>query len=725
MKNALNYLIGLLIIGLISLLAMKTSFATSPNLVSNPSMESSSNNQPTDWVQDNWGSLSASFTYPSSGAQDGSRSLRVDVSNYQNGDAKWFFKPVSVVPGKTYTYETFYKSSATTDIVMQITDSNNMASYSWLKTAPANNTALWQNTKADFTMPSNASKASVFHVVNSNGWLQTDNTFFGLKEDAPTPTDGNLLPNASLETADDRNAYKPSWWSSNSWGQNTPKFTYEVSGQQGNRSVKTEVTSFTSGDAKWFVDPVSVKPNQQYVYSHFYKSNIETQVVVAYIDASGNYTYEWLKSTPVAQDWQELTATFKTPASSQKVSIYHVVDKVGWLQIDNAKLVEYQPQPNTTSVPNPSVETESIANNKLPADWSHNSWGTNKATFEYAKTGRTGKRSVKVTMKNYVDGDAKWYFNPITTLTPGKQYRFSTWFKGTVAPEVVAMFIKADGSEQYFGLPKPLPGKNASTTWQPYTDTFTVPHDAVSTSVFMFINKNGWIQTDDYTITDYQPVGFNRPLLTLTFDDGHEDNVTTALPLLNQYGFKTTQCYTTQHVEGKPQEIQNVLAFFNSGHEICSHTISHPFLTSLTQTQLNNELKHSKQVLESIIGKPVLNFASPYGDYNASVNTAIAKYYQSHRTVDEGYNSKDNFDPMRLRVQNILSSTSASEVQAWIEQAKATNTWLILVYHRVANDPGPFDAYKSTFAQQLEVISQSGITVKTYQDALTEVRAQI
>ena len=28
--------------------------------------------------------------------------------------------------------------------------------------------------------------------------------------------------------------------------------------------------------------------------------------------------------------------------------------------------------------------------------------------------------------------------------------------------------------------------------------------------------------------------------------------------------------------------------------------------------------------------------------YNASVNTEIAQYFQSHRTTDEGFNSKDN-----------------------------------------------------------------------------------
>jgi peptidoglycan/xylan/chitin deacetylase (PgdA/CDA1 family) len=242
----------------------------------------------------------------------------------------------------------------------------------------------------------------------------------------------------------------------------------------------------------------------------------------------------------------------------------------------------------------------------------------------------------------------------------------------------------------------------------------------------MFVNGNGWLQTDDYSIADYHPNGFNRPLLTLTFDDGHEDNATNALPLLNQYGFKSTQCYATSFIEGQSQAVINgVMAFYNSGHEICSHTVTHPMLTTKVGADLDYELRHSKEYLEQLIGQPVLNFASPYGDHNAAVNDVIDNYYQSHRTVDEGFNSKDNFDIYRLRVQNILDTTTAAQVKAWVEQAQADKTWLILVYHRVATNPGPYDSYITDFTAQLEVIKQSGITVQTYQDALTEVRAQL
>jgi hypothetical protein len=83
-------------------------------------------------------------------------------------------------------------------------------------------------------------------------------------------------------------------------------------------------------------------------------------------------------------------------------------------------------------------------------------------------------------MAGYTDGDAKWFFDPIKTLTPGQQYRFSVNYKGSVIGHPVAMFLKADGTEQYFGMPVPL--STSTTAWQSYSDTFSVPTDAAPVS---------------------------------------------------------------------------------------------------------------------------------------------------------------------------------------------------------------------------------------------------
>ena len=455
----------------------------------------------------------------------------------------------------------------------------------------------------------------------------------------------------------------------NTWGTNTAQFEYSATGRTGTKSAKVTIPAYTSGDAKWFAEPVAVTAGKSYEYKDYYKSSVITRVVVGFINASGAYTYQELPTAPAsASAWTLYSASFAVPATASKATVFHLLDKVGNLSVDDVYLaVATAP---SAFIANGSFET--AATTTSPANWTGSAWGSNTPTYTYAKNGHTGTKSVKVTLANYVDGDAKWVFDPITSLTPGKQYRFTSWYKTNAkSPKVVAMYTDAAGSTRYAGLPAPLPATGANTTWQQYSDTFIVPTGTVSVSVFMFIAENAWLQTDDYSIAAYTPTGFNQPLLSLTFDDGQEDNITTSLPVLNQYGFKSTQCLATEFVSNDAAAPDRIRAFYNSGHEICSHTITHPQLTKVTNAQLTKELRDSKKLLESIIGRTVPNFATPYGDYNSKVLTGIKQYYTSHRTVDEGYNSKDNFDIYRIRVQNITPSVTAAQVDAWIKQAQA------------------------------------------------------
>lgn len=539
----------------------------------------------------------------------------------------------------------------------------------------------------------------------------------------PPPTTTSLVVNPSVEEVDTVNTAKPKSWSNGKWGTNAVQFSYVTTGHTGARSVKTQITSYSSGDAKWFFDPVAITAGSSYAYSHYYKSTVTTDIVARYIDVNGVDSYAWLATVPATTTWQQFSATVTPPAGAKQMTVYHIIYSVGELQIDDAELTINTPPPTDTSVvKNGSFET---ANNAMPANWSTGSWGTNTPLFEYLSGGAfSGNRSVMLTMSNYTSGDAKWFFNPITTLQSGKMYRFSTRYKTNTIPKAVAQFDRTDGTTVYFGLPNPQP--NGSGEWQYYSDTFTVPENTKDMTVFLMLDTNGWLQLDDQTISDYQPTGFNRALLTLTFDDGFEDNNTTVLPMTAAYGIKTTQCYATQFVAETPGNAQLVLDFKNAGHEICSHTVTHPFLTSLTSAQKDTELATSQTYLQNIIGTPVVNFASPYGDYDASTITEIKKFYRSHRTVDEGFNSKDNFDIYRIRVQNMLSTTTASQVQSWIQQAQATNTWLVLVYHKVSSSGvGEFDTYTADFANQLQVMANSGITIKTYNAALDELVSQL
>jgi peptidoglycan/xylan/chitin deacetylase (PgdA/CDA1 family) len=654
------------------------------------------------------------------------------MTSYTNGDAKWFANPVTVTPGTQYTYSDYYQSNVTTRYVVRYISSTGANTYQELATAPASST--WVQGVRTFTPPTGTQQATVFHLISAVGALTTDDaslTYEVASTPPPPPVSSNLVPNPSLESATGTPA-TPLSWLSNKWGTNTVAFSYETNGHTGTRSVKATVSGYANGDAKWYFQPIAVQPNKSYDISDFYKSTVPTKLVLVTYDAAGTPTYaDVATSVPASPTaWAEVKNTITTPANAATLSIFHLIDANGSLQLDDMTVVPSAatPPPSSTNpIANPSLETE--ATTTTPAQWVSNSWGTNSASFQYVKTdGHAGAKSAKVTISGYVDGDSKWYPQPFA-LTKGAQYRFTIWYKTNAQPQATVMFVRADGSQYFTTLPMPLPAAGASTTWQQYTGTFMVPSDAVSVSPFLFLGQNGFLQIDDAKVEPYTPVGFTRPLVTLTFDDGHENNTDTALPIMQARNVKSTQCYATQFVQGDTTAQANVLKFKNAGHEICSHTITHPFLSQVSATQLTNEVLQSRDYLRTLTATPVNNFASPYGDYNQAVITELKKYYRSHRTVDEGYNSKDSTDVYRVRVQNMHSNTTLAQYQSWLDQAKATNTWLVLVYHRVtpagATDTGEFDTRVEDFVPQVDKVVASGITVKTYNDALDEIMPQL
>jgi len=628
---------------------------------------------------------------------------------------------------------------------------------------------------------------------------------------------GNLVPNASLEAVNPANSALPAGWQNGGWGTNTTAFSYPTSGAHtGSRSVKVQTTAYTNGDAKWYFTPVAVTAGSPYSFSDYYISNITTDVMAQFDDGNGNYTFQDLGTQAASTTWKQANITFVVPATAKNVTIFHLINAVGSLQIDDVSLslstapivtitspeagtkaegivqltananastgitsvqfkldgttnigsavttAPYQTNWDTSTVangthfitavatskdnktstspvvsvtvtngsnliPNPSVETVNPTNSKAPQDWTSSSWGTNTTTFSYLTSGaHTGSHAVKVQMTKYTDGDAKWFFNPVS-LRQDTQYKFSDYYQSTVATEVDVAFDLSDGTTVYqiIGLPE------ASSTWANFTTTFSVPSDAVDMTVFHLIHSVGTLTLDDESLQAYTPTGFNRPLVTLTFDDGYDNMYTQALPLLQKYGFNSTQFIITDVINttGYMTSAQ-VKSMYQAGQEIASHTVTHDDMLTETPTQYDSELSKSKTQLQQWTGGTITDMAFPNGLYNKAIVTDTKKYYTGARGVEDGLNSKDNFNAYDIKVQNVYSTTSTDEVADWIQQAQDTNTWLVLVYHSVdpdLNNPVDSGIYNITPGQldaQLSVLKSSGVTVETMAQAIAEVTPQ-
>lgn len=391
----------------------------------------------------------------------------------------------------------------------------------------------------------------------------------------------------------------------------------------------------------------------------------------------------------------------------------------------------------TNLIANPSVETSA---GNLPTGWINNVYtaegSTNNAAFSYENAGHTGSYSLKTTITSLSGvGDAKWSFTPVT-VTPGTTYKYSNWYKSDVSTQLYIMVNFADGTTQFYYLT----AASASVDWAQVSAMFTMPANATSATVFQALLGVGYVQSDDFSFAAYTPTSFSRALVSLTFDDGWRSIYDNGLPLLNKYGFVSTQYLLTSTVDYPDyMTVDMMKAFKDAGSEIAAHTVHHCDLTGVQSedpsvcptpipaSQVQSELVDSKTGLESSLGVVVTDFATPYGAYNADVIAAIkGAGYESHRSVETGFNSADNFNPYNIKVQNITNTTTLAQVQAWVDEAIANKTWLVIVYHEVdANVADPtYAVTPENLDAQLAYIKQTGVAVVTVAQALDELAPQ-
>jgi RHS repeat-associated protein len=169
-------------------------------------------------------------------------------------------------------------------------------------------------------------------------------SFNGTTAGAPT-LGPNLIANPSFETADPADPNTPNRWYPNNWGTNEPSFSYESGGHTGTHSVKTELASHTDGDAKWYFEPVPVTAGATYQFSDFYRSNTYTSFVVQFIHQDGGRSYHWLGgANAVSETWeQSAQRTFTVPTTVVAVTVFHLIELVGWLMVDDPELREVIP----------------------------------------------------------------------------------------------------------------------------------------------------------------------------------------------------------------------------------------------------------------------------------------------------------------------------------------------------------------------------------------------
>jgi len=144
-----------------------------------------------------------------------------------------------------------------------------------------------------------------------------------------------------------------------------------------------------------------------------------------------------------------------------------------------------------------------------------------------------------------------------------------------------------------------------------------------------------------------------KPII-ISFDDGWQEQYTTAFPILTKYGLSGTffvYIRPLDHTEFMTwAQLQELVA---AGMDIQSHSLTHPHLRALAPDAAYKEIAESKALLEKRLGKPVIAFCYPFGEYNHTIIEMVKRAgYESAVTLAGGYRQRADelYTLRRIRV---------------------------------------------------------------------------
>lgn len=221
-------------------------------------------------------------------------------------------------------------------------------------------------------------------------------------------------------------------------------------------------------------------------------------------------------------------------------------------------------------------------------------------------------------------------------------------------------------------------------------------------SIFASIHLFVWAQVpSSYQVGTWKD--FKPSALSYTFDDNTSNQIPVAIPLLDNYGYKSTIFAVTQSMNPNWNNIKTVA---NNGHEIASHTVTHADLSNSTPQNQDNELKNSQSTINTqVTNQKCVTVAYP--NCNIGDVATIQKYYIAGRTCSNQIISNNPSDFYRLS-SIICGSTgvnTANDMNTRANSAKSSNGWAVYLIHGIDNDGGYSPLASSALSSHLSYVN--------------------
>ena len=226
--------------------------------------------------------------------------------------------------------------------------------------------------------------------------------------------------------------------------------------------------------------------------------------------------------------------------------------------------------------------------------------------------------------------------------------------------------------------------------------------------IFSTICSTGFSQTNSktYEVATWQ--GFRTAAVSYTFDDNCPNQLPVAIPLFNEFGFRTTMFIPSDWIKDW-SALQTVA---DQGHEIASHTVTHNNLGKLTAAQQLIEFKNSQESINAHIkGHSCITIAYPY--CVPGNDSLCASFYIAARHCQGYVEPKTPADFMKI---SSLTTGSVSSIQTVgdfndrVQKADSLNGWCVFLLHSIDNDGGYSTTQSAVLRAHLSYVKEQNNT---------------
>jgi peptidoglycan/xylan/chitin deacetylase (PgdA/CDA1 family) len=165
-----------------------------------------------------------------------------------------------------------------------------------------------------------------------------------------------------------------------------------------------------------------------------------------------------------------------------------------------------------------------------------------------------------------------------------------------------------------------------------------------------FLNMLGYKGLSMRELMPYLEGKKTGKVVGITFDDGYQNNLINAAPILKKYNFSAT-CYLVskrigasntwdlkKNITQRPLMTQaEIQEWLNLGLDIGAHTQTHPLLEEIGKHQSQEEIFNCKADLEQTFNVSIKDFCYPFGRFNETlVNMVKEAGYSTATTMSRG-----------------------------------------------------------------------------------------